>query len=238
MRIGILETGRPPEELTGKHGSYPGMFVNLLAKEDPALEFTFYAALDGEVPSDPHACDAWLITGSRHGVYEKLPWMADLSALIRAAFAEKVPVVGICFGHQIMAEALGGKVEKSNKGWGLGLHSYGLNADRPAWMSDEEATFAIPAVHQDQVVTLPPGAKAVASSEFCENAAIAYDGPGFSVQGHPEFSEPYQRDLYVARKAILPEPVVAKAVQSFGQQASDSRTVAQWIVAFLKSAKL
>ena len=133
MRIGILETGRPPEALNGKFGSYPDMFAELLSKADPSLEFVSFAAIDGDVPSDPRACDAWLITGSRHGVYERLPWMDKASELIRAAFAAKVPVVGICFGHQLMAQALGGKVVKSEKGWGLGHHQFTVR-NAPAWL--------------------------------------------------------------------------------------------------------
>jgi GMP synthase-like glutamine amidotransferase len=233
MRIGILETGRPPEGLEKAHGSYPDMFAALLAEQDPSFTFVTYAALDGEVPKDPHACDAWLITGSKHGVYDNLPWMADLKALIRAAFAARVPVAGICFGHQIMAEALGGRVQKSEKGWGLGLHTYALSADRPSWMRDGEDTMTIPAVHQDQVVALPEGARRVATSPFCENAAIAYDDIGFSVQGHPEFSEHYQRDLYPARANILPAAKVAEAVQSFAERQETRKTVAHWIAQFL-----
>jgi GMP synthase-like glutamine amidotransferase len=237
MRIGIIETGRPPEGLKDRHGDYPDMFIDLLKAADPSLTFMRFAALEGDVPKDPRLCDGWLITGSRHGVYEHLPWMNDLEALIRAAFAAQVPVAGVCFGHQIMAQALGGSVIKSDKGWGLGMHRYALNPERPAWMTDDSKGFAIAAVHQDQVVTVPPNGRTIASSAFCENAAIAYGEIGFSVQGHPEFTEPFQRDLYEARKAILPENVVAEARSSFTRQVSDSPRVAGWIVAFLKAAQ-
>lgn len=234
MRIGIIETGRPPETLREPHGGYPDMFVDLLKAEDPTLEFTSYAAVDGTVPKDPHECDAWLITGSRHGVYERLPWMAELAELIRKSFAERVPVVGICFGHQIMADALGGKVVKSQKGWGLGLHRYEIGR-KPDWMADAPASFTIPAVHQDQVIEVPEGADVLASSEFCANAAIAYDDVGFSVQGHPEFTEDYQRDLYEERlKPIVPASVIEGALKSFDETRNSAPTVAQWIVRFLK----
>ncbi|MEZ5925168.1 MAG: gamma-glutamyl-gamma-aminobutyrate hydrolase family protein [Hyphomicrobiaceae bacterium] len=232
MRIGILETGRPPETLKDKHGSYPDMFVALLKAASPELSFQTFAALDGEVPDDPRACDGWLITGSRHGVYEKLPWMLKLEQLIRAAVNARVPVVGICFGHQIMAEALGGKVVKSDKGWGLGLHEYEV-AKPEAWMDGAGERFTIPAVHQDQVVDKPPGAEVIASSRFCTYAALAYDDVGLSFQGHPEFSEAYQRDLMEVRfKGLAPDEVIAAATDSLVARTSDSAKAARWIGRF------
>ena len=133
MHIGILETGRPPEELAGRHASYPGMFEAMLKAVAPEATFSAHAAIDGDVPTDPASADAWLITGSRHGVYDRLPWMEPLNDLIRSAYAKRIPLVGICFGHQAIADALGGEVVKSDKGWGLGVHEYELN-DVPAWM--------------------------------------------------------------------------------------------------------
>lgn len=237
MRIGIIETGRPPEALQGEHGSYPDMFVRLLGRENPEFAFTTFAAIDGEVPSDPKSCDGWLITGSRHGVYERLPWMAKLSELIRSAVAAKVPVVGICFGHQIMADALGGKVEKSDRGWGIGLHEYTVKAPAGA-PGDVPATITVPAVHQDQVVALPPGATVVAASDFCPYAAIAYDDTGLSFQGHPEFSEAYQRDLIAARRdTIIPAPVADAGLASLGKKRPDTALIARWIGRFLHARR-
>lgn len=232
MRIGILETGRPPDVLKDKHRNYPGMFEDLLREANPELTFESFAAIDGEVPSDPHRCDGWLITGSRHGVYEKLPWMLRLEQLIRDCVKAKVPVVGICFGHQIMAEALGGKVVKSDKGWGLGLHDYEITKV-PGWMTNAPDRMTIPAVHQDQVVEKPPGAEVIATSPFCTYAALAYDDVGLSFQGHPEFSEAYQRDLLDVRfKGLAPDAVVAAAKESFAARQSDSAKAARWIGTF------
>ena len=238
MRIGILETGRPPDALKGKHQDYPGMFERLLAEANPELSFQTFAAIDGEVPGDPKQCDGWLITGSRHGVYEKLPWMLKLEQLIQDAVKAKVPVVGICFGHQIMAEALGGKVVKSDKGWGLGLHDYEVT-QAPDWMESAPRKVTIPAVHQDQVVVKPPGAEVIASSDFCTYAALAYDDVGLSFQGHPEFSEAYQRDLLDVRfKGLAPDDVIAAAKESFSARQSDSGKTARWIGQFfLRHAK-
>ena len=155
MKIGILETGEVHPDLKARHGDYPAMFEALLRTADPALEFAVVRVVAGEMPAAPTQADAWLVTGSRHGVYDDLPWIEPLKAFLRAAVAARVPVIGICFGHQILAEALGGRAVKSDKGWGLGVQDYELAA-RPGWMDGLPDRFAVRALHQDQVVELPP----------------------------------------------------------------------------------
>ena len=156
MKIGILETGEVHPDLKARHGDYPAMFQRLLGAVDPSLEFATVRVVAGEMPAAPGQADAWLVTGSRHGVYDDLPWIEPLKAFLRACVAARVPVVGICFGHQILAEALGGRAVKSDRGWGLGVQDYEVVA-RPGWMADLPDRFAVSALHQDQVVALPPG---------------------------------------------------------------------------------
>ena len=234
MLIGILETGRPPDGLKEQHGTYPDMFVELLKGESPDLEFRYYAAIDGEVPSDVGECDGWLITGSRHGVYERLPWMLKLEELIRGAMRGKVPVTGICFGHQLMAQALGGKVEKSEKGWGVGIHDYELKS-RADWMVGAPGHVQLVAMHQDQIIELPKGAEVLASSPFCAYAVLAYDDTGFSIQAHPEFKPDYERELLKLRRgSLIPEPVADKGLKSLDAHKPDARLAARWIGAFFR----
>jgi len=118
MKIGILETGLINEKLNGKYKPYPVMFSELLNRAGQALTYQSYRVIHGELPKSIYDCDGWLITGSRHGVYENLQWMLALEDLIRELYQAKIPLIGICFGHQIIAQALGGKVVKSEKGWG------------------------------------------------------------------------------------------------------------------------
>ncbi|MBI1383882.1 MAG: type 1 glutamine amidotransferase [Rhizobiales bacterium] len=238
MRIGIIETGRPPAELAERHGDYPAMFRRLLSGISPTPEFATYAAIDGEVPSDPHAADAWLITGSRHGVYERLEWMQRLAEFVRAVVDARVPLVGICFGHQIIADALGGEVVKSDRGWGVGVQRYEVT-DVPEWAEEvlrPGESLAVHAVHQDQVVRLPEGANVIASSPFCPYAALTYGDGVLTVQPHPEMEEPFMRDLiHVRLSGVVPPEVGSAALASLGV-AIDSDRFAAMIEAFLRSA--
>ena len=234
MLIGILETGRPVEKLAS-HGSYPVMFERLLGPQSGELTFRTYAAVDGDVPTDPHACDAWLVTGSRHGAYERLPWMLRLEDLLRKSVAEKVPVVGICFGHQILAQALGGKVVKSDKGWGLGLHDYEIK-EAPGLAAAAPAKITVGALHQDQVVEVPDGGRVIGSSDFCPNAAIAYGDTALSFQAHPEFNVPFLKGINEHRlPGIAPAEAIAAAEATFEAKQPDTPLMARWIADFFLS---
>jgi len=209
--IGILETGRPPEDLAPEHGNYPMMVQDWL--DLPEAKFISFAALDGELPKDPRMADLWVITGSRFGVYEGHPWIAPLEGFVRACRDAGVPMVGICFGHQVIAQALGGDVGKSDKGWGLGVHDYAPH-DWPDALGQAPEKIAIQAYHQDQVLAPPDGAKTIASSDFCDHAALWYPGFALTVQGHPEFGKPYTQALLESRRGTILKPEQVDAAQA------------------------
>jgi GMP synthase-like glutamine amidotransferase len=224
MRIGILETGEVNPALVGAHGTYPAMFERLLGGQ--GFEFRTWSVVRGEMPDAPSDADGWLITGSRHGVYEDHPWIKPLEGFIRAARDAQVPMAGICFGHQIMAQALGGDVAKSGRGWGIGRHEY---------MSGV-SSVAILAFHQDQVLRLPDGAEVTLSSEFCPFAGLRYGDWGLSWQAHPEFSADYCRDLLELRSGVaFSEELAAQALPHVAAPI-DSPAVADQIAAFFKAA--
>ncbi|MDO5604020.1 MAG: type 1 glutamine amidotransferase [Paracoccus sp. (in: a-proteobacteria)] len=225
MKIGILQCGQAPESLKGEAGDYPDMFVRLLAGR--GFEFSSYHVEGMEFPASVHDADGWLLTGSRHGAYEDHPFIPPLEAFIRDAYAARVPLIGICFGHQIIAQALGGKVEKYAGGWSVGAQDYDFDGE----------VLTLNAWHQDQVTRRPDGAERAASSGFCENAALIYPGRAFTVQAHPEFGDDFIRGLMETRAVIAGVP--ASLVESAGARMGgrrDSQVIAQRIVTFLHEA--
>lgn len=234
ISVGILETGLPPEEYRDQFGSYPDMFKQLLNNCDQQISFKYFHILDNDIPQSANECDAWLITGSKFGVYESHDWIEPVSALIQQAYAQDVPMVGICFGHQLIAQALGGKVIKSPKGWSLGVAQYRMD-NYPQWMQDQPANFAIQAYHQDQVVELPEETQVIASSDFCPYAALNFNDKAISFQGHPEFGAPYTKALLSNRRELklLPFELSTQAIETI-ESPIQREIVAQWICDFLR----
>ena len=229
--IGILETGVPPEKLAPLFGSYPSMFERLIG---PGFNYRTYDARRGRLPKSADECDAYVITGSPAGVYDDRPWIEPLKQFLVEAKG-KAHLVGVCFGHQVMAEAFGGKVEKSDKGLGLGLHTYEIKEQTP-WM-DGSAPISIPAVHQDQIVELPPHARAVAGSDFSPNGVVAYDDqPAFSIQTHPEFDPPYPTTLIEGGWEGRLTPEAREAALESLKRPNDNARVGEWIRRFLNTA--
>jgi GMP synthase-like glutamine amidotransferase len=225
MRIGILQTGIAPDSLKADFGDYPAFFETLLAGNE--FKFTTYVVVNNDFPPDVQAADGWLITGSRHGAYENHAFITPLEDFIRSAAAGKVPMVGVCFGHQIMAQALGGKVEKFIGGWSVGANDYDF----------EGQTVTLNAWHQDQVTSVPKGAKIIAHSPFCAVAGLAYGTHGLSVQAHPEFSSEFVEGLMDSRgKGVVPEALLSKARTRLNDKI-DQPLLARKIANFFKKSQ-
>ncbi len=237
MKITLLEAGRAPGRLQELYPSYPDMFVSLLAGIDETLSFETVALVDGAAPPDASTCEAALITGSPAGVYDRTPWMAPLRAFVRDASAARTPLVGVCFGHEIIADALGGEVAKSHKGWGVGRHTYDILA-RESWMVDAGSAFSLGVSHQDQVIIPPAGARTLARSTHTDHAMLVYDSaPIISLQGHPEFTDGFLRALYGARRGkTLSDDLADQAIESLGAP-EDNTLVGEWMLRFLRGAR-
>ncbi|WP_284164042.1 type 1 glutamine amidotransferase [Frigidibacter sp. SD6-1] len=222
MLIGILQTGQAPDALRDEMGDYPDFFRELLANR--GLQFRSYHVEGMQFPVSVHDCDGWLITGSRHGAYEDHPFIKPLEDFIRKSIAEKVPMVGICFGHQIIAQAMGGKVERYGEGWAVGPTDYDFDGQ----------TIKLNAWHRDQVTEVPEGATVCASNEFCENAALVYGDRAFTVQAHPEFKDEFVDGLLRTRApGLVPPDVMAAAAAKLGHD-NDAAAVADRIADFFK----
>ena len=236
MRVTIIETGRAPGRLSEDFPRYPEMFKALLGAADDGLAFEVIELVDGHALPDPAQLEAVVITGSPAGVYDDTPWMDPLREFVRAAFAAKTPMVGVCFGHQIIADAMGGDVRKSEKGWGVGRHTYEVLEHRP-WMAGAGAIVSLAVSHQDQVITPPASAVTLAKSAHTDHAILVYEtAPVMSVQGHPEFGSEFVAELYAARRGRLSDAQVDGAIASL-KQPDDNALVGAWITRFLRSAR-
>ena len=232
MKIGILKTDAVRPEWVPEFGEYPDMFAALLGEQDPTLEFAVYDVEEGEYPVDIDEVDAYLITGSKSSVYEDKAWIARLMDFVRELDARGKKIVGICFGHQIVAHALGGKTEKSPKGWGVGRHTHSFT-EYPDWHDGDREDFNILVSHQDQVVKNAEGARVLAGSAFCENAVVQVGDHILTFQGHPEFVSAYSREIMEYRRAAIGEEVYVNGVASLSEEAEGDR-VARWILNFLQ----
>lgn len=226
MLIGILQTGQSPDVLRDEMGDYPDMFQALLADHD--LTFRTYHVEAMEFPKDVHDCEGWLITGSRHGAYEDHPFIPPLEEFIRQAYDAHVPMVGICFGHQIIAQALGGRVERHAGGWAVGPQDYDFGGEK----------LTLNAWHRDQVVERPACADLAGTSPFCENAALVYGDRAYTVQAHPEFNASFVRGLMQTRgKGVVPDPLMQAAEARLDQPGS-SPIIARQIAEFFKQPRV
>ena len=233
MKLGILKTDTVRPEWVPEFGEYPDMFVALLGRADPTMEFVSYDVEGGVYPVDIDEVDAYLITGSKSSVYDDKPWIAPLIEFVQEIAAHGKKMIGICFGHQLVAQALGGKTEKSAKGWGVGLHTHTFT-EIPAWHDGGSEALNILVSHQDQVVENAKGAKVLASSDFCENAVCQIGDQILTFQGHPEFIPEYSREIMEFRRQQFGEDIYHSGVASLsGDQEGDR--VARWVVNFLNS---
>lgn len=234
MKIGVLETGASPRALQSAFGRYPAMFERLMAA--PGDQWVTYDVRKAAFPQAVDECAAWVVTGSAAGVYDQAPWISPTMDFLRQAKG-RAALIGICFGHQMMAQAFGGEAVKSPKGWGIGLHRYQVASRRP-WM-DDTATIAAPASHQDQVVRAPPGAMVLAANHFTPFGMLAYDDQrAVSLQLHPEFEPDFAAALIEARGATRYGEGPARAATASLTAASDGRRVGRWLRTFLETASV
>ena len=235
MKVGILATGITPDELLGQYGSYADMFVQLFDQADVQFEYEVFDVRDGVFPDSAEQCEGWIITGSKFNVDENRDWMQRLKQLILDVDAAGLPMLGICFGHQIIAEAFGGKVEAFEGGWGVGLHRYNLIGEN-RFIKDGAQCFTISAMHRYQVTAKPENSRIFAESEFCKYAGLVYGDNILTFQAHPEFNLDYETELVALRKgAVIPEQTADDGLATLRAEgaATDSLQVAGWMAGFM-----
>lgn len=235
LNIGLLLCDDVPEDGRERFGDYMGMFSRGVGAVDPAIRLTPYNAYLGELPKAPGDHDGYLISGSGASVFDDLDWIREAMAFVRRCRDDAVPMVGICFGHQLIAHALGGKTVRSDNGWGFGIHSARLTAN-PDWIGADNPEFKLVVIHQDQVVELPPGFSTIGSNDFCPNSVITDHRLMLGIQGHPEFSKDYCAYRADFRRELIGEAKHQEAMEQLANNDTASGEVLGWVSRFLRRA--
>ncbi len=233
LQIGLLQCGYIAPDVAAGHGDYPEAFADLLGPQ--GIDLVTYDVQQGPVPTDPGAHDGWLVSGSASSAYEPLAWIAPVEGFLRRLIEVEAPLVAVCFGHQLLAQALGGRVARAEAGWGAGVHRYELVGPRPPWMDPPpvDGAFRLIASHQDQVVDLPAEATVIARTDHCPVAAFTVGPRALAIQPHPEFSAEVSRGLIGLRRGLIgPDRSDTALATLDGPLEDDRRRVAAWMANF------
>ncbi len=238
LDLAILRTDEVLPQFQPAHGDYPMMFERLIsraaARHEPpvTVRFTSYDARCQETLPDPGRHQAYLVTGSRNSVYDDEPWIKNLADFLHQALRLGSKIVGICFGHQLIAHFFGGRAAPAAGGWAVGVHENRIVRREPWMDGDEDDRLNLIASHKDQVVEMPEGAELIATSAFCPVGGFVMGDRVMTLQGHPEFERAYSRDLMTMRREILGEAVFSTGMASLEKETDENR-VGRWIVEFL-----
>ncbi|HCH33022.1 MAG TPA: GMP synthase [Oceanospirillaceae bacterium] len=215
-------------------GDYDHLYADCLSQADDTLIFKSYRTHLGELPSSTSQCDVWLISGSPNSVYNDLAWIKNLIDFVKQLTNANKPLVGICFGHQVIAAALGGKVEKSDRGWGLGMAQYAVS--KPAqWMQPSLDRYNIWVFHEDQITQLPVGAQILSGNDFCPAFLVQYNPVTMSIQGHPEFFKGFFTRVLGSDEFDSMPDIRAQGLANLEGE-HDGPVLFSWIAEFLRQA--
>ena len=231
LKLAILQTDVLHPEFLDEYHGYGAMFQRVFAAANIALESDIFSVIDGVYPTEPNRYDAMLITGSKADAFGDDAWIATLKTYLQQRFAAGQKLLGVCFGHQLLAHSLGGKVQRADAGWGVGIMQYQWRA-KPSWLVDTAAQFQLLCSHRDQVVALPPEATLLAGNDFCSNAAFYIDNRVLTFQPHPEFTKPYAEALLRKRWQDIGEHKAQTALQSY-QQPHQGLAIARLMANFI-----
>jgi len=230
MILGILDADTLRDDLQPQYVSYAKMMQNLFEKAHKELQFRSYQVNKGEYPQKIDECDAYLITGSKSSAYDNDEWITQLKVYVQSLYQKNKKILGICFGHQLIAMALGGDTRLASQGWGVGVHQY--ETSRQGRRLFLPAQLSLLVSHRDQVVKMPKDAVKVASSEFCPIAAYQIKNQVLCFQGHPEFTADYADALMQARVDIIPEDTFSLGQKSL-HTSSHGLQVARVMASFI-----
>ncbi|MCP4008168.1 MAG: GMP synthase [Proteobacteria bacterium] len=232
MKVALLQCDNVLEKFQPEFGNYPAMVQSMFDGVDEVLEFETFDCQQGQYPQDIHAYDFYITTGSKASAYDDLEWVEKLIAFVQQLDGHRKKLIGICFGHQIIALARGGVVEKAAGGWGIGIARNDI-VNKPSWMKPPPAELNILVSHQDQVLQLDGETKIIAKSDFCPFFVVQWGQHFLSIQGHPEWKNAYSRTLMNDRRAIIPAECIESGMASLDKQ-PDNALFVDWIMDFVK----
>ena len=229
--IGLLNAYRFEENAPSYQLEYGTMCVEFLARAFPGVHVSMFEVGLGKTPHSVNQCETWIITGSPKAAYDQDPWIRELGAFVREAHEQKKKMIGICFGHQLLAHYLGGRTERAPNGWGVGVHEFQIVNLKP-WMQPELKQVSLLFSHQDQVTKLPSGAELLAQDHSCPHQMYSIGGHIISLQGHPEFTTAFAKHRMDSRIPAIGQAKYERAVATLGQR-THSTELGQWMNCFV-----
>jgi GMP synthase (glutamine-hydrolysing) len=235
VRIGLLKCDRVDRDLRMEFGDHSDFFLDLFQIYTPPVLLEVFDAQKEKYPENISDYRGYICTGSRFSVYDDEPWIIRLQAFIRKLYDNRIKFVGICFGHQMIAEALGGRCSLSDNGWGIGVKT-AMVYNHQAWMEPALEKYSLLVSHRDQIEVLPPEGRIIAGNDHCPHSMITVGRHFLGIQGHPEFTRPFLRKLMQSRLDLMGREAVAGATKTLDQK-TDEAIVAQWIIHFIDNVE-
>ncbi len=232
MKVAILQCDEVLEKLQPQFGTYGEMISRMFNGVPDALQFDLFDCREQEYPDDISMYDFYITTGSRFSVYEEIPWITVLIDFVKELDRQKIKLIGICFGHQIIGMACHARVEHAGKGYGVGVAENRV-LSTPDWIQDQTGQLNILVSHQDQVIQLPDDVVVLAESDFCPYFVVQWSDHSLSIQGHPEWNTDYSRALMNERRSIIPLERIEEGFASLGKDL-DNQLFVRWIMDFIK----
>lgn len=230
-RIGLFLVGHIDQGSLHVGGDYDQLYQELLGPH--GIEIVTHRCDEGQFPDSVGDLDGWMCSPSRLSVYDDVAWLRTVEEMLREIVRTETPFVGICFGHQLMAQALGGTVRRAEVGWGIGAKDYVIHETRD-WMVPPREVIRLAASHQDQVVEVPDAATVWASSDYCPNGGLLVGERAWTLQVHPEFSPALADSLLATRLALFGDEAATAARETITRAALDQSLLARWIAAFFE----